>query len=122
MNLANNVAKKNKLPVCYFSLEQSREQLSYRFLSMDLGIESGRLQTGKLQLDEWDLLSKAIEDFSELPIFICDKESIKVKEMLSKSRKIKEKVGLGELGLVVVDYIQMRIAQIKNLEIKNCLK
>ena len=107
MNLANNVAKKNKLPVCYFSLEQSREQLSYRFLSMDLGIESGRLQTGKLQLDEWDLLSKAIEDFGELPIFICDKESIKVKEMLSKSRRIKEKVGLGELGLVVVDYIQM---------------
>ena len=106
MNIANNVAKSNKLPVCYFSLEQSREQLSYRFLSMELGIESGRLRTGRLQLDEWDF-SKAIGDFCELPIFICDKESIKVKEMLSKSRKIKEKVGLGELGLVVVDYIQM---------------
>ena len=107
MNLATNVAKTNKLPVCYFSLEQSREQMSYRFLSMGLGIESGRLRTGRLQQDEWGLIGREIEDLSEVPIFICDKGSIKVKEMLSKSKKIKDEVGLGELGLVVVDYIQM---------------
>ncbi len=107
MNLAQNVAKRNKLPVCYFSLEQSREQMSYRFLSMGLGIESGRLRTGRLQQNEWGLLAKEKEDLAEVPIFICDKGSIKVKEILSKSKKIKEKVGLGELGLVIVDYIQM---------------
>ncbi len=107
MNLATNVAKANNLPVCYFSLEQSREQMSYRFLSMELGIESGRLRTGRLHQDEWDLLGREMEDIGELPIFICDKGSIKVKEMLRKCRKIKEKKGLGELGLVIVDYIQM---------------
>ena len=107
MNLAQNVAKRNKLPVCYFSLEQSREQMSYRFLSMELGIESGRLRTGRLQQDEWGLIGKEIEDLSEIPIFICDKGSIKVKDIFSKCRKIKNKQGLGKLGLVVVDYIQM---------------
>ena len=107
MNLAQNVAKTNKLPVCYFSLEQSREQMSYRFLSMGLGIESGRLRTGRIQQDEWGLIGKEIEDMAEVPIFICDKGSIKVKEILSKSRKVKEKVGLGKLGLVIIDYIQM---------------
>ena len=107
MNLAQNVAKTNKLPVCYFSLEQSREQMSYRFLSMGLGIESGRLRTGRIQQDEWGLIGQEIEDIAEVPIFICDKGSIKVKEMLSKTRKVKEKVGLGKLGLVIVDYIQM---------------
>jgi len=107
MNIAQNVAKTNQLPVCYFSLEQSREQMSYRFLSMGLGIESGRLRTGRIQQDEWDLIGKEIEDIAEVPIFICDKGSIKVKEILSKSRKVKEKVGLGKLGLVIVDYIQM---------------
>ena len=61
MNLAKNVAKTNKLPVCYFSLEQSKEQLSYRFLSMELGIESGRLRTGRLQQDEWGLIGSEIE-------------------------------------------------------------
>ena len=107
MNLAQNVAKRNKLPVCYFSLEQSREQMSYRFLSMELGIESGRLRTGRLHQDEWGLVGKEIEDLSEVPIYMCDKGSIKVKEIFSKSRKIKEKQGLGELGLIIVDYIQM---------------
>ena len=107
MNLAQNVAKKNKLPVCYFSLEQSREQMSYRFLSMELGIESGRLRTGRLHQDEWGLLGREMKDLDEMPIFICDKGSIKVKEIFSKSRKIKEKKGLGKLGLIIVDYIQM---------------
>ena len=107
MNLATNVAKVNKLPVCYFSLEQSREQMSYRFLSMGLGIESGRLRTGRLQQNEWGLIAKEKEDLAEFQIFICDKGSIKVKEILSKSKKVKEKVGLGELGLVIVDYVQM---------------
>ena len=107
MNLATNVAKANKLPVCYFSLEQSREQMSYRFLSMGLGIESGRLRTGRLQQDEWSLIGKEVEDLAGVPIFICDKGSIKVKEILAKSKKIKENEGLGELGLIVVDYIQM---------------
>ena len=107
MNIAKNVAQMNNRPVCYFSLEQSREQMSYRLLSMELGIESGRLRTGRLQQDEWDLLGREMEDLGELPIFMCDKGSIKVKEMLRKCRKIKKKQGLGELGLVVVDYIQM---------------
>ncbi len=107
MNLARNVAEAHKLPVCYFSLEQSKEQMSYRFLSMELGIESGRLRTGRLRHDEWDLLGREMKDLDELPIFICDKGSIKVKQIFSKSRKIKEKKGLGELGLIIVDYIQM---------------
>ena len=106
-NLSKNVAQENKLPVCYFSLEQSKEQLSYRFLSMELGINSGRLRTGKLTSEEWDLLGKGVKDIGDLPIFICDKGSIKVKEILSKSKKIKYQRGDGELGLVVVDYIQM---------------
>jgi len=107
MNIAKNVAQMNNRPVCYFSLEQSREQMSYRLLSMELGIESGRLRTGRLQQDEWDLLGREMEDLGETPIFMCDKGSINVKEMLRKCRKIKKKQGLGELGLVVVDYIQM---------------
>ena len=107
INIAKNVAQMNKLPVCYFSLELSKEQMSYRLLSMELGIESGRLRTGRLQQDEWGLLGREMEDLGELPIFMCDKGSINVKEMLRKCRKIKKKQGLGELGLVVVDYIQM---------------
>ena len=50
LNLAKNVAQSQDLPVCVFSLEMSKEQLTYRLLSMEVGIESGRLRTGRLQL------------------------------------------------------------------------
>ena len=45
LNLAKNVAQLHDLPVCVFSLEMSKEQLTYRLLSMEVGIESGRLRT-----------------------------------------------------------------------------
>ena len=52
------------------------------------------------------LLGKEIKNLEKFPVF-SDKGSIKVKEIFSKSKKIKAKYGNGELGLVVVDYIQM---------------
>jgi hypothetical protein len=56
LNIAKNVAQLHQLPVCVFSLEMSKEQLTYRLLSMEVGIESGRLRTGRLQQEEWPLL------------------------------------------------------------------
>ena len=49
LNLAKNVAQLHDLPVCLFSLEMSKEQLTYRLLSMEVGIEAGRLRIGRLQ-------------------------------------------------------------------------
>ena len=106
-NIAKNVAQLHELPVCFFSLELSKEQLTYRLLSMEVGIESGRLRTGGLEEDEWPILGLGIESLGKLPIFICDKGSITAKEMLEKSQEIKEKWGNGELGLIIVDYVQM---------------
>ena len=56
LNLAKNVAQLHNLPVCMFSLEMSKEQLTYRLLSMEVGIEAGRLRTGRLQQEEWPLV------------------------------------------------------------------
>ncbi len=107
LNIAKNVAQVHNLPVCHYSLKLSKEHLSYRLLSMEAGIESGRLRTGRLQEDEWPILGGEIESLGKLPIFISDKGSITVKEILEKSQKIKEKWGNGELGLVIVDYVQL---------------
>ncbi len=106
-NIAKNVAQLHELPVCFFSLEMSKEQMTYRFLSMEVGIETGRLRTGRLEQDEWPILGKGIESLGDLPLFICDKGSITVNEMLAKSQEIKEKWGNGELGLVVIDFVQL---------------
>ena len=88
LNLAKNVAQSQDLPVWVFSLEMSKEQLTYRLLSMEVGIESGRLRAGRLQQDEWPLLGEGINSLGQLPIFIDDKPNLSVLEMRSLCRRL----------------------------------
>ncbi|KGG14549.1 MULTISPECIES: replicative DNA helicase [unclassified Prochlorococcus] len=107
LNLAKNVAQLHDLPVCVFSLEMSKEQLTYRLLSMEVGIESGRLRTGRLNQDEWPLLGQGINTLGQLPIFIDDKPNLGVLEMRSLCRRLIAEQQGKELGLIVIDYLQL---------------
>jgi replicative DNA helicase len=106
LNLAKNVAQLHNLPVCMFSLEMSKEQLTYRLLSMEVGIEAGRLRTGRLQQEEWPLLGQGINTLGQLPMYIDDKPNSGVLEMRSLCRRLMAEQGK-ELGLVVIDYLQL---------------
>ena len=105
LNIARNVAELHDLPVCVFSLEMSKEQVTFRLISSEVGIETGRLRTGRLQQDEWPYPGEGINSLGKTPIFICDKTNITVKEMVKRCEKIKKKQGK-ELGLVLIDYVQ----------------
>ena len=83
LNIALNIAKTHNLPICLFHLEISKEQISNRLLSMELGIESGRLRKGRLQQDEWVLLNEGINLLSKLPLHITDKPISSIKERQS---------------------------------------
>ena len=107
LNIAKNVAQIHELPVCFFGLEMSKEQLSYRLLSMEVGIETGRLRTGRLTQEEWPILGKGIEALGQLPLFINDKRKITVDEMIDKCRELIDGKLYQELGLVVIDYVQL---------------
>jgi replicative DNA helicase len=97
LNIARNVAQLHDLPVCLFSLEMSKEQLTYRLLSMEVGIESGRLRTGRLQQEEWPLLGQGISSLGRLPLYIDDKPNTGVLEMRSLCRRLMAETGK-ELG------------------------
>jgi len=104
LNLAKNVAQLHQLPVCVFSLEMSKEQLTYRLLAMEVGIESGRLRTGRLQPDEWPLLGQGISSLGQMPIYLDDKPNAGVLEMRSLCRRLMAETGK-ELVLVVIGII-----------------
>tara|TARA_Y100001970_G_C14239693_1_gene864115 strand:- start:2611 stop:3993 length:1383 start_codon:yes stop_codon:yes gene_type:complete len=106
LNLAKNVAQLHNLPVCVFSLEMSKEQITYRLLSMEVGIENGRLRTGRLRNDEWPIIGQGINELSQLPIFIDDKPNVSVLEMRSLCRRLIAEQKK-ELGLIVIDYLQL---------------
>ena len=106
LNFARNIAILHKLPVCVFSLEMSKEQLVYRLLSMEVGIESGRLRAGRIADHEWEVLTKGIGSLGQLPIFIDDTPGLGISEMRSKTRRLMAESG-GKLGLILIDYLQL---------------
>ena len=104
LNLAYNVAMKEKVGVGVFSLEMAREQLVMRMLGSSGSFNLHNLRRGKLRAEDWPRLTQACDQLSQLPIHIDDTSSISVLEMKAKARRLKQQHGL---GLIVVDYLQL---------------
>ena len=104
MNIAQHAALVEKIGVAVFSLEMSKEQLVMRLLSSVGRIDSQRIRTGRLRSDDWPRLTRAVGMLSEAPMFIDDTPAISVLEMRAKLRRL---AAQHEIGLVVVDYLQL---------------
>jgi len=104
LNIALHVAKKSGKTVAVFSLEMSRAQLALRLLSASSYIDGKKLQTGRINEDEWIRLKEAAEQISRAKLKINDDASLTVTEMLAQCRRI------DDLGLVVIDYMQLMSA------------
>ncbi len=101
LNIALAVAKKTTKTVAFFSLEMSREQLAMRLLANESYVDNQKLVTGKLDNDEWSKIGVAAAALSQTDIRVDDNPAISVAEMNAKCRR------LDNLGLVVIDYLQL---------------
>ncbi|MDF1577339.1 MAG: replicative DNA helicase [Desulfurivibrionaceae bacterium] len=104
MNIVQNSAMLNKVPVGVFSLEMSKEQLGMRMLCSISRVDSQRLRTGRVRDNDWPNLARAHGMLSESPIFIDDTPAISILEIRAKSRRLKTE---HDIGLIVVDYLQL---------------
>lgn len=104
LNIASNAALQSKIPVGFFSLEMSKEELVDRLLVGRADIDAWRLKTGKLSDDDYKKLTEAMGDLSEAPIFIDDTPGISILEMRTKARKLKAE---HDVKLIIVDYLQL---------------
>nr|WP_191989320.1 replicative DNA helicase [Ligilactobacillus salivarius] len=105
LNIAQNVATSTDTSVAIFSLEMSAESLVNRMLCAEGSINANHLRTGQLDEGEWQNLIVAMGALSNTSIFIDDTPGIKMAEIRAKCRRLaKEK---GNLGLVVIDYLQL---------------
>nr|AIR75417.1 DNA replication helicase [Cyclotella sp. L04_2] len=105
LNITENILKNYKLPIIFFSLEMSKEQLIYRLLSNETGISQTRLKLGNLYKEDWNKLKKSIQLYSKLPFFINDEPNITIYDLRSKIKKIIFEQT--NIGLIVIDYLQL---------------
>ena len=105
LNIALNVLKSSNLPVLFFSLEMSKEQLIYRLLSIEAQINSMRLRSGNLYKDDWVKLSTTIKRLSNLLFFIDDSPNLSIQDIQTKVKKIIFEQN--KIGLIIIDYLQL---------------
>ena len=105
LNIALNIIKNSKLPLLFFSLEMSKEQIMYRLLSIETNINQTRLRSGELYNEDWIKLNKIIKILSKLPLFIYDTPDLSVQDIRSKIKTILFEQG--QIGLIIIDYLQL---------------
>jgi replicative DNA helicase len=105
LGMAGHAAVEKGLPVLFFSLEMSHEEVTQRLLSAEANVEATKLRNGRLTDNDWKKISHAIGRLSEAPLYIDDNPNLTVMEMRAKARRLKSR--LGGLSMVVVDYLQL---------------
>ena len=104
LNIAQNVATRTDENVAIFSLEMGADQLATRMLCAEGNIDSQRLRTGNLEHDDWGKLTMAMGSLSNAGIYIDDSPGIRVSDIRSKCRRLKQEHGL---GMIIIDYLQL---------------
>lgn len=105
MNIAENVAIKSRQPVLIFSMEMPGESIVMRLLSSLCRIDQLRIRTGKLADEDWPRISSTVSMLSDAPLFIDDTPGLSPAEMRARARRLAKEHG--QLGLIVVDYLQL---------------
>ncbi|HEX2044851.1 MAG TPA: replicative DNA helicase [Gaiellaceae bacterium] len=105
LGIAANLAVRKNVPVALFTLEMSKAEVTQRLMCSEAKVESQRLRTGKLSADDWPRLTAACDKLAKAPIYVDDSGGITMMEIRSKARRLKSKHP--ELGLLIVDYLQL---------------
>jgi replicative DNA helicase len=105
LNIAENVAVKEGLPVVVFSMEMGASQLALRMVGSLGRINQQHLRTGALRDDEWGRLSEAVDKLGKAPVFIDESPALTSSELRARARRQARQCG--RLGLIVIDYLQL---------------
>jgi replicative DNA helicase len=105
INIAEHVALNEGLPVAVFSMEMGAAQLAVRIVGSIGRIDQSHLRTGKLTDEEWPRLTEAIEKLRTISLHIDETAGLKTSELRANARRLSRQCG--QLGLIVVDYLQL---------------
>jgi replicative DNA helicase len=105
LGTATHAALHEHRPVIFFSMEMGYLELTQRILAAEAGINSRLLRTGRIPESDWTRISTAVGRLADAPLFIDDNPHLTVMDMRAKCRRLKAQHG--DLGLVVVDYLQL---------------
>ncbi len=110
LNMAEHIAIEKKMPVAVFSMEMASMQLTTRLIGSVGRVDQHKMRTGQLDDDDWEKLTDSLGQLNEAPIHIDEGSALNTFEVRARARRLQRQVG--QLGLIVIDYIQLMSAPI----------
>ena len=104
INIAKNVLKR-KIPVAIISLEMDAQEIVDRMIVQEAGVHAWKYSQGETSEEEDMRIARALDNLYQLPLMISDERGLNVAQIRARLRKFKAQ--MGELGLVIIDYLQM---------------
>jgi replicative DNA helicase len=92
-------------PALLFSLEMGHLELTQRLLASEAKVDAQQLRVGQIRESDWDKIGRAVTRLSGSSIFIDDNPNLSVHDIRARARRLKK--AEGDLGVVIVDYIQL---------------
>jgi len=105
INIAENIALQNKLPIAIFSMEMGASQLVTRMLGSIGKLDQQRMRNGSLEDDDWFRLTSAVGKLNDAPVYIDEGAGLTSFDVRARARRLQRQAG--QLGLIVIDYIQL---------------
>jgi len=103
LNLAEHMAVADGVPVAFFSLEMSKEQVAQRLLASHARFDLRKMRRG-LTPEDWTHLQAAAGDLYPAPLFIDDTAMLTILQLRAKARRLQATHGI---RAVFVDYLQL---------------
>ncbi len=103
-NIAEYLAVEKNVPVAFFSIEMSKEQISQRLLCSVARVDAHKVRTGFLASSDWPKITMAAGKLTEAPIYIDDSSGLSSLELRAKARRLKAR---HDIQLIILDYLQM---------------
>jgi replicative DNA helicase len=105
LNIAENVAINQGLPVAVFSMEMGASQLVMRMLCSVGRIDQQKVRTGRLGDDDWMRLMSTMQKMQDAQLFIDETPGLNPLELRARARRLARQHG--QMGLIVIDYLQL---------------
>ncbi|MCB9670407.1 MAG: replicative DNA helicase [Alphaproteobacteria bacterium] len=105
LNVAQNVALMEGRAVGIFSMEMSRAQLVTRMVCCQGMVDGNKVRTGKLDTDDWARFLDATDALRAARVFIDDTPGLSITDVRSRAKRLKAEQD--DLGLIVIDYLQL---------------
>jgi len=106
LSMAQNIILNKKKPavVAMFSLEMAASELCQRVLCSVARVNAQDVRTGRMREEDWQAITRAMNQLNEAPLYIDDTAAITPLEMKAKCRRLQKRHGL---DMVIIDYLQL---------------